>query len=642
MTTFYQTPAVIAQPNSTDCVNARSAPQVSVSLGLADGSVVAFPQVSSGAVEQSRCGDIQLQTTPTDVGLAVAISRVDGQEMDVEYVAFSFHCPMLNFSKVVLPDSGREYMFKDKALMLRSAQSGVSGADIGHAFASLLDQAGQTAFSFGVISHLQESTCKCSDPLLSARKAMVGGHDRLVLTMRVPTEGWRYGKVKTLRESLFLSAGDPSWFHALRRYTKACATEHGVVCPPIPAGAWTPTWCTWTAFGSDEMTPQRILENTKIAADLGIGSIIIDDGWFGPGLDTDDKPLNLGDYDDPHPAKCGDLAELVQQIQALGSKALLWYAPPCVASTSRVYAKVSTMLIENDNGPVETPAGFFNLCPCHPAARKHMVDQAALMMDTYGNDGFKLDLFNTLSRTPCTSDHDHDMQSVVEGVQRTLAEIQQVVNSRKPEGLIELKQNYGNVVAAQYGTMVRAGDTAYDVDTNLARCAYIQTYAKVVHNDYLAASIHDQPRDLAMMLIKQIAAGVPTFSLDLPRQPQSTLDVFREWLALYRQWLPTLQQPRQPQDSGMTVWEMADADTAVIAAVRGAADVRLPSLDTIYLLNASERSSLYLKMEEPITARVESYDHLGQLITEQSQSLSDGDRLQLPLGGYAQITRVVE
>lgn len=561
----------------------------------ADGRVLRFDALLSDARRPRLSDGCRLAVRRDGARVRLTLRRADGGELDVESLEFEFATPLLNYGKIVLPDSGREFLFKDRAVFLRSAPSGVSAPNDGLPFLAFTDQTGRVSAAFGLLTHTRESRCYCLEPKLSARKAMLGGADTAIMRFRAPAEGWRYGRTRRLDETVFVSEGFPTWFHALRAYSDHFRRMHGVEYP-LPAGAWEPTWCTWTAWCSDLMTPERIMDNARLARECGMGAVILDDGWFGPGLDTDDRPLNIGDYR-PDPVKLPDLQGLVREIQTVGLKVLLWYAPTCLATTSETYGQMGRHVIHSGGKPVTAPNGFQNLCPCNPEVRRFVCAETARMLDEYGVDGFKVDLYNTLPVTPCDHAHEHDETSMIEGVRRLMREMWEVVLARKPEALLELKQNYANPIGAQYGTMVRAGDTAYDINTNLERCAYIQAYGAVVHNDYLACSTRESPRDLAIMLIKMLTAGVPTFSLDLPRQPPATLAVIRAWLTFYRERLRLWRLPREPQDPLLAVWRMGSGREAVVSVVGPATEVRVPGAPDWWLLNGTGRDGVYLRTD---------------------------------------------
>jgi hypothetical protein len=210
---------------------------------------------------------------------------------------------------------------------------------------------------------------------------------------------------------------------------------------------------------------------------------------------------------------------------------------------------------------------------------------------------------------------------------------------RRPDGLLELKQNYGNVLSAQYGTMVRAGDTAYDVDTNLLRCAYIQAYAPVTHNDYLACSVHDCPRDIAVMMIKQITGGVPTLSMDLTRQPKANLAVIRAWLDFYRSHLPLLSGRRAPLGPDMGLWQAGNRRKAILSALFSTCEVPLPEREEVIILNGTGKEDFYLRSARQWTAQATWRDHTLRVVHEGRIRVSDGTALPVPVGGCVALQR---
>jgi len=614
----------------------RSWPELSLVV-RADGKEVTFTDVlgaAGGGLEQDG---YRLRVSGAEV-VEFSVRRTDGEGLDVDCVEVQFTVPLLNFSKVILPDCGREYIFKDKALFLRSQVSQVSARNDGHPFAAFVDQTGRGVYAFGLVSFLRESTCRCTDPQISARNAMRGGHDLLTLSFRLPSEGWQYGKVRQVRETVWRKRGARTWFHAFRRYADICRKFHKVEYPASKP-ALEPTWCTWTAWCSDQLSDQSVLENARIARELGVRSVILDDGWFGPGLDTDDRVLNIGDYY-PDPEKFADLRALARKLHEIEMDLLLWYAPTCISPDSRTFARLADHAMMSGSERVMAPNGFYNLCPCNPEVRAHVRGEIVRMLKDYDADGFKVDLYNTLPDTPCDAEHEHDCESVIEGMHRMMRGIWQALRRIRPDGTLELKQNYGNVIAAQYGTMVRAGDTAYDVDTNLQRCAYIQAYAPITHNDYLASSVHDDPRDIAVMMIKQITGGVPTLSMDLTKQPKANLAIIKSGLGFYRSHLRLWSTRRAPLDPRLNVWQMGNRKTAVISALFDAVELPLPDREEVTILNGTGRTHLTLRARDTYRAQVAWSDHTLQETKTRRLRISDQMALETPIGGKVTLRRL--
>ncbi|MCJ1675350.1 alpha-galactosidase [Rathayibacter sp. VKM Ac-2929] len=86
------------------------------------------------------------------------------------------------------------------------------------------------------------------------------------------------------------------WRSVLRRFS-ACERLALDVRYPTRPEALEPYWCTGVDWSSEHVTQELVLRNARLAAELGIPNIVIDDGWFGRGRDSsDDVPMDIGDW----------------------------------------------------------------------------------------------------------------------------------------------------------------------------------------------------------------------------------------------------------------------------------------------------------------------------------------------------------
>ena len=602
-----------------------------------DGGVVEFAGLLTGPATRRTDGYVlRIRRGPL---IQLDLRRSDKQPMNVERLRFTLSVPLLNYAQVIVPDCGRFFVDKLRSVYLRSSVIKLSAPNDGMPFLALIGQGGEVECAFGLADNLTETTFRGRAPLISSRGALRGGEEALVLEAQKPSDGWKYGRTSSVRESIYLTRKRTSWFHALREYSRFVAHRMKLSYPRSP-DAWGPTWCTWTAWPSGEMNEQKVLSNAREASRLGMRTIILDDGWFGQGLDEEGDRLNLGDTL-PDRRKFPDLARLVDELHALRLKVLLWYAPLSVSPQSRVYDWVKQLLIETDGGLHLTPNGFHNLCPQNKDARAFVAQEVKRMLRDYGVDGFKTDLYNCLPAEPCRAAHAHDCESAIEGLHRTLRDVWNAVQEVRPDALLELKQNYGNVICAQFGTMVRAGDTAYDMDTNLLRCLHTQAYAPVVHNDYLAWSVHEHPRELAIMLAKQIVAGVPTFSRDLPSLPPSHRRVLSAWLAFYHEHLGLLRGKRQPQGGDLAVWQMGGGRRCILGVIAPAAEVVLPRGATqILVLNGCARSELLLRAHRRLRVKLTARNHYLEPARTRRVTLDGATVVPAPAGGIVELNVV--
>jgi hypothetical protein len=221
-----------------------------------------------------------------------------------------------------------------------------------------------------------------------------------------------------------------------------------------------------------------------------------------------------------------------------------------------------------------------------------------------------------------------------------MREMWHTVKEINSEGIIELKQNYGNVYTSQYGSMVRAGDTPYDIDLNIKRCFYIQSFSPIVHNDYLAWTNHETPEDLAIMLIKMITVGVPTFSVDLIHLPVSHIKVIKKWMAFYKENISLWKLKRAPQNSNMDVWDINSSDVLFLSLIFSANELHLSAKEKIIIVNGTRNTEFYVKTEgkTEFTQKAYSYDHC--LLKTKKIALANNSVINIPAGGYVTLAKI--
>lgn len=568
----------------------------------------------------------------------LSLTRADGKKISVDHLLIDVVLPLLNFHQIVVPDCGRNFPEWIHPLNVWGKTYQVSAPNNGHPLMILIDQSGAAAASVGIVGPPREITVTCVEPGKSRKRAtMVAFTGELRLQFQVPTEGFKYSDadMDEVRESIYLGKPERSWFHALRGYTDLCKERFGVKYT-VEDDAYRPIWCSWTAWYSAHLDQELVLKNAREAKELGIGSIIIDDGWFGPGLDVDDQTLTIGDYR-PDPVRFPDLPGLVKSLKELGLKSLLWSAPHACAPESQFRKTAGDMLIHCGGELYLTRNGFHCLCPCNPKARRYICSELVRMVREYGVDGFKHDLYNCLPAVPCDAPHEHDTSSMIEGLDTLMREVWETLRGELPGGILELKQNYGNVFSAQYGSMVRAGDTPYDVDLNLLRCYYPQAYAGTVLNDYLAWSKHESPEDLGRMLVKMIAAGVPAFSVDLLAIPDSHRHVIKSWLGYYNARVALWKQPREPQDAALDVWQIDAAEHLWIAVTGGHGPIVLKQRPLITIANAGASEGLLVKSAAPFRGAARFQDCYGAVVREEEIQIGNIAAINVPLGGRVEI-----
>ena len=90
---------------------------------------------------------------------------------------------------------------------------------------------------------------------------------------------------------------------------------------------------SWEAAYFD-FNDKKLVEFAKVAKDLGIEMLVMDDGWFGK---RNDDRSSLGDWFVNEEKLKGGLAPLIKQINDLGLKFGIWYEPEMISPDSELY-----------------------------------------------------------------------------------------------------------------------------------------------------------------------------------------------------------------------------------------------------------------------------------------------------------------
>lgn len=139
----------------------------------------------------------------------------------------------------------------------------------------------------------------------------------------------------------------PTGSYPYRYFSPFRGTEHTKLCPSPPKiqHKKAPTgWCSWHYFGGN-INEQTILDQAKIASELNLEFILIDDGWttWGDWLFTDRDKF-------PHGLKW-----LVKKLRLYGLKTGLWWSPMLAKASSNLFREHPSWFIQNLEGTQVSP-----------------------------------------------------------------------------------------------------------------------------------------------------------------------------------------------------------------------------------------------------------------------------------------------
>ncbi|PWV95918.1 melibiase [Paenibacillus cellulosilyticus] len=620
-----------------------------VAVRMHSGKSVEFHAIQFGQANQYEENGVKL-TVGDKLPFSICAQPLDSDR--VRSIEFTFYTDIRNYHSVIVPDSGRWFFNSSRVVSFwrnfRELQTGVDDTKL-----SLLLFTGKdryTALAVGVIGENYETAYKLIEPesnrALNVHTGYIvyqfkRGTDKYPIPDRISQQhddGSITEYIYYRRMSTSESEKQP-WMMTIREFTNFQRSLYSLQDPVVNESLH-PIWCTWADWHSNDITSDVILDNVRAGVELGITNYIIDDGWFGPGLDNDySVPLNIGDWE-PDPDKIPDMVELVKSIKNYGAKPIIWCAPHAVAAAAECYPERKRLLIADESGnPILNPTQFYSLCFMNEEARNAMADICIKFIDKWDFDGAKYDLFNWVPNVPCCNpDHQHDVTTMLEGLEKTLALIEERTRERKPAYIVELKQNYGTPFFSRYGTMMRAGDGPFDPESNFLRTLFIQGYTPYALNDYQIITGSETPEDTAVAVIKMIAAGIPAYSVNFTKLSPNQLEVIRHLNRWYLERLNYFHNNRIPQDADANVITIAGDDVDIVFAVNSGGIIELKR-DTLVLngtyneqitvrMAAAHSVSLHKKMTDCYGTVVEeeSCQHAGEYITT---SILPGGMLQI-------------
>jgi alpha-galactosidase len=290
----------------------------------------------------------------------------------------------------------------------------------------------------------------------------------------------------------------------------------------LPAAAAEPVYSTWYSM-HQQLKQEELDAELALAADMGMRSVIIDDGW--QTIDNQRGYSFTGDWDVAI-SRFHDLPTHVDRTHGLGMAELLWIALPLVGRESAA-ARQLTHLLLPDDGRI---ARLWDVRL--PEARAHLATVCRRLVADYHLDGLKIDFIDQWSSYPSTpTPAAADTSSYTVGVDRLLAAIATQLQAVVDNPMIEFRQPYTGPRMMQYGNMFRVADCPANGFQNRVSSLDLRHVIKerAVHSDMVMWSATDPPEDAAEQLLCT-AFSVPQISMLLTQLPNDHTAMLRHYL----------------------------------------------------------------------------------------------------------------
>lgn len=358
---------------------------------------------------------------------------------------------------------------------------------------------------------------------------------------------------------------------------------------PVPAIAKAPLYSTWYNFHQslDEAT---LLEECKIAVDMGYRLIILDDGW--QTMDTNRGYDYTGDW---QPDRFPDMAGFVKQIQDLGMQFGLWFSVPFCGKHSKAYQRFKgKFLTENHRwAPVFDPR--------YPEVRDYLINTYVHALKNWNLDAFKLDFiddFKVYPATVLTKENGRDYANVNEAVDRLMTDVIQSLRAIKPDIAIEFRQQYVGPVMRKFGNMFRAFDCPNDAVSNRIRITDVKLLCgeTAVHSD--PQTWHEEEQlEIAALQVLNGMFGVPQMSVHLRTLPADQLDMVNFYTKYWTEHVHILMdgdfRPIKPLANYPILQSSVEQHT--IIGLYDDVIVDLPTTNTVDILNGKITHSIVIR-----------------------------------------------
>jgi alpha-galactosidase len=495
---------------------------------------------------------------------------------------------------------------------------------------SAFDFAGVNAFTFAIDDAInscelstqlaEEDSClTCRVKLFCAPLPPIKDYE---VTLRIDTRKLPYEKAMS---------DISDWWAAMPIYSPAEVPEH----------ARLPMYSTWYNFHL-EINPEVIEKECKLAKELGMESVIVDDGWQ---TDNNNRGYSYcGDWE-AAPSKFSDMRAHVDKVHALGMKYLLWFSVPFVGIHSKAYGQFKDKFLNPDpTGKAE----WFVLDPRFPEVREYLIAIYERSLNDFDLDGFKLDFVDCFGANPKTKDifgNGRDFESVAKAADQLMTDIMKRLKAIKPDIMIEFRQSYIGPAMRKYGNIFRVGDEPNYCAGNRIGSMLLRTLSgnTAVHSDMVMWHSEDSVESAAMQLI-HVVFTVPQISVILDEIPKDHVDMIKHYLTFWKENRDVLIDgtihPLQPQHAYPVI--ISESENKVAAAAYANGFIPLPVLDNrqLILINGTLEERVVVELPDDAGQKnIKVWSCTGEVVEEGTILMNNGlHRINIPAAGTAIIS----
>ncbi|WP_432014154.1 glycoside hydrolase family 36 protein [Streptomyces cucumeris] len=467
----------------------------------------------------------------------------------------------------------------------------------GHAAGCLYDHSGATLLTFAAVDPVPET---------ALRFGVSEENDTYVVHLQLPASDGPH--------RLLLVPRAESVAAALRVLRDWFTGE--VAALPVPDSARTPVYSTWYAF-NQQVDAESLEVQARLAAELGCGVMILDDGWQRHGHGRGYG--GCGDWE-PDDTTFPDFTSHVARVRAHGLRYMVWVAPLLLGPRAACHSRWAPYATR----PATVP-GADVLDPRRPEVRARVVEQCVRLVRDHGLDGLKVDFLD--QAMVYAGDGAGDVGAAMALL---LADLRHALRTVRPDVLLELRQPYTGPGMAPFGNMMRSFDCPADATANRVRTidTALLTIGGAVHSDMLLWD-PGAPVEAAVRQLIGAFHAVPQLSVRLDRLPAGHREAIAFWLSAWRRLRPQLLdgtvEPGRPDELYALVRSTADGVCVIDVHSDRVVPLRAAGQRSVVLVNGTPVDRLTVSAEEDsLAADITVHDPRGRIIDRCRRVLAPG------------------
>ncbi|MBE5040504.1 glycoside hydrolase family 36 protein [Ructibacterium gallinarum] len=476
-------------------------------------------------------------------------------------------------------------------------------------------------------------TSDCKTPM-SIKTGVIEETGEIKWVLKLFSE--RVGEIQSYSVTVFVDTRRISYMQTI---AEACSEwDKNEICEK-PHSAFDMLYSTWYSYHQN-FNEEKLLDELKKAAALGMKTVIIDDGW-----QTEDNGrgyMYCGDWKECA-SKIPDMGLFADKVHALGMKLMVWFSVPFMGDRAEIKDLFhdKTLYYKDDQG-----AGILD--PRYPEVRTYLSELYERAVSDWRLDGLKLDFIDSFGLLPESSsfNDDMDMDSLEDAICTLVSDIYERLIRIKPDILIEFRQTYIGPIMKKYGNMLRAGDCPMAAVENRVSTIDLRLTSApaAVHSDMLLWNYTDTPEEAAEQIIN-VLFSVPQISMRIGELSEEHYNMLKFYLDFWQRNQETLMFGKLTACSPSANYSMVKSETDIemVAVAYSDKTLRLEKCyDKISFVNGTGTAGLY------IDGNIASHAYQYRIFDCMGNSLDEGNlqlcnevrRFDVPKSGMVELKNI--